>query len=231
MKREEIFKEYKKFLEVLEVNKEGLLKSNQTIRFVTYPYIGSNYGRLTRILFIGLDVGADEKRGIQTFEERRNAIEEKEIQLHNPHIAGTYICALFFLKEKLGLKTFWKQNKNKISSQHILKKIVNFEENPLSYVSLTNYHKFVTVGRKNRTGGLDRKFVHKDYEEKLLLKEIELLEPKIIIFQSKQFLTKKFKRLIYKIKKLTDSKIYIGLHPSHRGNKSPEYLIDSLTLL
>jgi len=225
-----IIREYNDFFKRLGIDKKGILMKDSNLKFATYPYIGSNYGKAKKIFFIGLDIGSDEKlEGFQTFEERRKAIEDKKIINHNPHIAGTYIFSLYFLKDDKNWTEFWNNIKNKSSCQRALKerKLLP-NDNPLSYIALTNFYKFVTVNRTKRTGALNRNYRKKEIEEALLLNEIEFLKPDIIIFQSKQFLDKKYKKFLHTIKKLINGTIYIGLHPSHRGNRSPKYLIKHL---
>ena len=69
---------------------------SQTQKFACYPYIGSLYG-WRRLLVVGLDVAHDDpaEDGIQSFEGRRRAIEEKPLDKHNPHIAGTYFTPAY----------------------------------------------------------------------------------------------------------------------------------------
>ena len=76
-----------------------------TQKFACYPYIGSLYGlRKRRLLVVGLEVAHDNPfgEGIQSFEDRRRSIEEKPIENHNPHIAGTYFTALRYACPALG---------------------------------------------------------------------------------------------------------------------------------
>ncbi len=84
---------YKEFFNVVGVNhKTGELQSNKKLKFATYPYIGSEYGKRTKVLFIGLDIGKDEKRGaILGFMEKREVVEglDSNRKKMNPHIAGT----------------------------------------------------------------------------------------------------------------------------------------------
>jgi len=185
---------YGKLFKEFEINKEtGCLKNNPQIKFPTFPYIGSKYGCSKKILIVGLDIGSDETKGkIQSFEERRQAIEEKErksLSWHNPHIAGTYFTALFFLKGDLNWQDCWDKLKDKPSCQKAL--INNQEElplsNPLSYIALTNYYKFVSVGRENKAGGADRLHQAQESELNFFIKEVKIFNSDIIIFQSKCF--------------------------------------------
>ena len=150
----------------------------------------------------------------------------KNVSEYNPHIAGTYFTALFFLKNKLNLQNYWKEFKNKPTFQQVLKnnkKLPNI--NPLSYVALTNLYKFVSINRKNRDGGENRKYQDKAFELNFLNDEIRILKPDIIIFQSESFWNKK--DLLDKLSKFK-SKIYIGPHPSWRKSRKPSYFIKQI---
>ncbi|HPM85657.1 MAG TPA: hypothetical protein PLI99_01025 [archaeon] len=226
---------YKQFFTEFKINEpNGYLKKYPNLKFATFPFIGSKYGKTKKILFIGLDVGSDEhKNRITSFEIRRLDIENKSLTKHNQHIAGTYITALKFLKKDLKLESYWdnieKNNKFK-SCQAVLKsQNSNYipSQNLLSYIALTNYHKFVTIERENKSGGQDRKNLNKSVEENLLITEIKSLEPDQIIFQSKTF--EKNYNLIELIKKETKIKeIYIGPHPSYHGNKNPKIFTNQI---
>ena len=89
---------YKKFFRKMKIDGQtGKLLSKTNLKFPTYPYIGSDYGKCKNILIVGTDIGKDENvNGIQTFKERNASIEGKDLAEHNPHIAGTYFTALYF---------------------------------------------------------------------------------------------------------------------------------------
>lgn len=193
-------------------------------KLATFPYIGSNYGLSKKILFIGLDIGEDETpKEIQSFEMRNSNLEDSR----NNHISGTYFTALYFLKEDLKVENLWndivtngatfKQSLKKFNELNIL--------NPVSYSSLSNYYKFVTKNRKGRSGDLDRKYINQEIEELLFIKEIEALNPNIIIFQSVQFNNGRFSKMIQQLV-AEKRKVYIGPHPSHRGTKIPQKFIN-----
>ena len=105
----ELTKKYRELFERYGIDEQtGQLEYCPCRKFATYPYIGSQYGEAAKILIVGLDIGEDEtpeRPGqpgwFQSFEERRAAIEDKELRKHNPHIAGTYFTALFFLKDDI----------------------------------------------------------------------------------------------------------------------------------
>lgn len=221
---------YKNFFMELEVDENtGILQSNKLLKFAAFPFIGSRYGKTKKLLIIGLDIGSDEKKtGIISYEERRKIIEDKDISYHNPHISGCYISALYILKKELNWNTCWNDIKNVRTCQKALQnKDFLPRENPLSFISFTNYHKFVTIERKNRAGGENRKYINKSAEEKLLIKEVKILCPDVILFQGAKFYSRIFNHLISTLK-TSNNIILIGPHPSYRGEgkREPEYFVN-----
>ena len=221
----ELKSKYLELFKKFEIDeKTGNLKNVPEIKFPTFPYIGSKYGDSKRVLIVGLDIGSDEKvGGVQSFEERRKSIEDKPLSKHNPHIAGTYFTALFFLKDALNLQDFWNKLKNISSCQKALqnKQFLPFF-NPLSYIALTNYYKFVSINRKNRTGGENRTHLDEKIELDFFIEEVKIFNPDIIVFQSKSF---RYKSTL--LKRLLDMKksIYIGTHPAYREKREPDYFV------
>ncbi len=214
--------------------KTGILKTEshqntrkcKKVRFPTYPYIGSNYGKYSpAILFVGLDKGKDEKEHIQDFNGRNSSIEKKEFHLLNPHIAGTYFTALHFLEKNLNWGNKWNEIGKTHTCQQILKNKKDClpEENPLSHISLTNFYKFVDVGRNYKSGGKNRKHYKKDIEQEFFIKEVNIFNPDIIIFQSLEFNRKEEILSFVSTNKRT---VYVGPHPSYRGKKRPAYFVE-----
>lgn len=213
---------YKEFFNVVGVNhKTGELQSNKKLKFATYPYIGSEYGKRTKVLFIGLDIGKDEKRGaILGFMEKREVVEglDSNRKKMNPHIAGTYVSTIYFFKKNWGMIRNTRSYKG-----GIMKFREKCEDNLLSYISFTNLHKFVTKDRRYRSGGKDREYIWQERELKLLMDEIKIFKPNILLFQSKKFGESKYVELIKKLRKqYKDMKIYIAPHPSYRGVRAPQ---------
>jgi hypothetical protein len=176
------------------------------------PYIGSKYyNARKKILFVGMDVGKDETPGrFQDLQERNSNI-ECDINF-NPHIAGTYCSALFLLKNEYNWQNVW----DKLCSYYTYSQATktqnhSFNENPLSFIALTNLHKFVTISREFRSGNENRKFLHKEYEESILLKEIEILQPDLILFQGKLPCSNTIKEI-----KAKNIEIIFAYHPSNR---------------
>lgn len=209
-------------------------------KFATYPYVGSKYGKngnAEKILFIGRDIGRGHWEGrIQSFSERRRGIEDKDFCCHNHHIAGTYMTALYFLKDKFGRSAQWEEIVNTgLISKSVLsdrKELLPSEDplpyskNPLSYCALTNYHKFMTKGEEKMRNGKNLEWLGRDKEEGLFREEIEILDPDIVIFQGKN------KKFLQAAKNLHSKgkvrEIYVGYHPSYVPAQKPEELIKSI---
>jgi hypothetical protein len=224
----ELQKIYKDLFKKFEIDENtGCLKNSPHIKFPTFPYIGSKYGISKKVLIVGLDIGSDEKiGGIQSFEERRKAIEDKPVSKHNPHIAGTYFTALFFLKENLNLQSYWNKLKNTSSCQRALQKQEELPDvNPLSYIALTNYYKFVSLNRKNKSGGENRNHQDPKTELNFFIEEIKIFNPDIIVFQSNSF---KYKRKLIKKLIAMGILVYVGPHPAYRGKREPEHFIKQI---
>ena len=190
-------------------------------KFATYPYVGSEYGSAKKILFVGLDIGKDPRPGrIQSFSERRISIEDKPVSRHNPHIAGTYMTTLYFLKDELGWHSHWERIISAgATCQMVLRNRRDIlpSENPLSYCALTNYHKFVKEHRKLRTGSADRTDLNKEVEREMFDVELETFAPDIVVFQGTGF-----ERKMAGMKK-TGTRFYVAPHPANRetGGRKP----------
>lgn len=211
----ELKNKYRELFEKYEIDPTtGSLKCYPDLKFPTSPYIGSRYGEAKKTLIVGLDIGSDETPGkFQCFDERRQAIEEKSVYEHNPHIAGTYFTALYFLKDELGWNDCWNQTKNISTCQQALKSGRDLPtSNPLSYIALTNYYKFVTENRDNKAGGKNRKYLDKDFDQGFFVEEVEIFEPDIVIFQSTEFKHKK--SVLYRLLN-TRRAVYVGPHTSY----------------
>ena len=219
---------YNNFIKNFHIDKKTGYVSNSDKKLATLPFIGSKYGSKRRVLFIGMDIGCDEHDGITPIKQRRKDIEGLAYENLNPHIAGTYFLSLFFLRKEKEYTAIWEKVKDLNNTcQMILKhnrKELGLEEidNCLSYVSLTNYYKFVTIDRENRAGGLDRNYLKKDDEISLLWNEIEILDPEVIFLQSQSFFN-----IPIRCKKHV--KVIVGNHPSSResGTRIPRNMIET----
>lgn len=150
---------------------------------------------------------------MQDFKDRRERFEGIKPENQNPHISGTYITSLYLMEERYGLKEDLKTNDT--SFKDAIKSIETPDINPLSFVALTNVYKYVEVGSDNRKTGRE---IKKDLavQYKLLADEINILEPEIIILQSREF---------EPVLNLGDwkGKLYLGPHPSYPGISPREY--------
>ena len=233
--RRNLEKAYSGFFEEMGIDADtGCLDRLPGKKFATYPYVGSKYGDTKKILFVGLDIGKDPRPDrIQSFDERRASIEGKPLECHNPHMAGTYMTALYFLKDGLDWDSHWRKIiRADVSGQKVLRYWDDLlpSENPLSYCALTNYHKFVKERRSHRSGGTDRSYLNRELERKLLNEELEALNPDIVVFQSEKF-EGKVEGL--NLKKKAGVRLYVGPHPSNRskGGRKPNVYVSSINPL
>lgn len=230
MSSEQLKKEYLIFFDDFNIDSNtGELRDYTNQKFATMPYIGSKYVNANyKILFVGQDIGADETPGrIQSFEERRMAIEKD--CCYNPHIAGTYSSALFLLKDYYEWKDVWNKHREFSTYSQATKHILHKDgENPLSFITLTNLHKFVTVERQHRAGKENREFLKRETEENILLKEIEALKPNLIFFQGKLPSHSTIEKI-----KLRNIEITKARHPSYRekGGRKPDVYIKTFSNL
>ena len=208
-------------------NKVTGVVNNTNKKVATYPYIGDKYGKSKKILVVGLDLGQDETPGsIQSLVDRNSSLKSVHNKM-NFHMGGTYFTALYLLKESLGYNDFYDLTKNETIFNTIIKRHINDlpSENPLDYICLTNFFKYVTVNREDRRGDFDRHNIDPNLREiELFLSEIKILDPEIIFLQSMDFNKESFKSILDKI--LVDNRqIIIGYHPSKAlpKLKYPEY--------
>ena len=215
---------YRHFFRDIEIDPEtGTTPRQADRKFATYPYIGSRYGAdpdVKRLLVVGLDIGSDETSGrLQHFEERRQAIECKPLPSLNPHIAGTYFTALKY--------SFpgheWDRVKDRDQTcRAILRDGYALGSNPLSHVALTNFYKWVTIGRRNKGGGQDRKHVDRHLETALFLQEVRVLAPHVVVFQGAAFGKARFRQVRDSI--APEVEWHVVVHPSWRGSRRPKHI-------
>ena len=200
---------------------------SQTQKFACYPYIGSFYGlRNKRLLVVGLEVAHDNPfgEGIQSFEDRRRSIEEKPLEKHNPHIAGSYFTALRYACPELGWDRF---ADSRLSCEKLLKAGEDLPEpNPLSFIALTNFHKWITKGARKTAGTRDRVTFDRKLEERLLCEEVEILKPDVVVFQGADYAKPRFQRLRSMIE-WHGRECLVVYHPSNRmhGGRLPGWVV------
>ena len=236
---EELGEAYNQFFKDMDIDEKSgkfIRNKHSDKKFATYPYVGSKYGNngnAKKILFIGQDIGIGRWTlgHIQYFSERRAGIEEKPLYCHNPHIAGTYMTALYFLKDKFDGSARWEKI---VDTGFTCKRVLSDRkellpsENPLSYCALTNYHKFMTKGVEKMRDRDKRnlEWLCRDKEEGLFRKEIEIFGPDIVIFQGKN---EEFPRAAENLNSKGEVReIYVGYHPSYVPAQKPEELIKSI---
>lgn len=169
---------------------------------------------------MGLEIGSDEKPkgGMIGFEEKRGFVEGKE--KHRPHVYGMGVATIFLLKSLFKNKQRAKILQGKTYKDAFeLAKEINKDINLLSYIAMTNCHKFVTINSERKSGSKDGKHISTNDEWDLLVEEVRILRPKFLVFESKKFTTDHwFKPLIDEIKKQNkNTEIYTSYHPSARG--------------
>ncbi len=215
---------YNDFFKKMNINPQSGLwlnaPENVHVKFETMPFLGHNYAEApVKILFAAYDLGNDESDGIQTFEERHEAIVSNP---SSPHIAGTYVATLCLLKEQ------YRDEWNRILANETKSNITVIKESPdgvLEHVAITNRWKFVTANREYRQGGSDRVYRNKDAEVELFYKEVEILNPDIIWFQGTKGVYEYAERL-----KAQGRKVYIAYHPSnHFGDEINGEKVDCRT--
>ncbi|WP_313600037.1 hypothetical protein [Epilithonimonas vandammei] len=230
MNLEQLKADYLKFFEEFKINQTtGILEDYPSVKFATMPHIGSKYSESKyKILFVGQDIGKDETVNyFQDFYERNQSVEKPSN--FNPHIAGTYSSALFLLKDLYKWDDVWEKHNSYSTYSQATKNILHKEnENPLSFIALTNLHKFVTSSRENRAGDVDRKFIKREVEEKILIKEIEALKPNLVLFQGK-----KPSGITLEIIKSKNIEVKLAKHPSYRAKngRKPEVYVETFDYL
>lgn len=212
---------YRRFFCNMGIDPEtGTIPRQTDWKFATYPYIGSKYNAdpdVKRLLVVGRDIGSDETPGrLQHFEERRRAIECKPLPSLNPHIAGTYFTALKYAFP--GQE--WNQVRDRDQTcQAILKNGYALRSNPLSYIALTNFYKWVTIGRQNKGGGQDCTLVDPRLERELFLDEVRLLAPHVVLFQGADFDKPRFRPVRDAL--ASEVEWHVLAHPSWRVSRRP----------
>ena len=134
----------------------------------------------------------------------------------NPHIAGTYFTALKYAFPGQD----WDQVRDRDQTcQAILRDGYALGSNPLSHIALTNFYKWVTVGRRKKGGAQDCTHVDPHLERALFLEEVRLLAPHIVVFQGADFDKARFRQVRDAIP--SDVEWHVLVHPSWRGGRRP----------
>lgn len=157
-----------------------------TKRFSGMPFIGDNYGEYSpKILIVGSDIGSDERKSDNTFHDfhskRKNCMSGK----YYAHLAGTYMTALYLLRNCEQFRGMWQDSMCGITAQGALKRLNASQIAEVAHaIALTNLHKFVTVNRKGKSGADDRNWIDHDKELAIFIEEIKCFAPDIVILQA-----------------------------------------------
>ena len=200
------------FFRLLNVDPATGWVTKQYLKFASYPHVGSRYGDMKRLMFVGMDIGSDTTPGeIHSYDNRRSDIEEALVHRPNPHMSGTYITAMHFLAEGCSEWQRWLADAN---SDLVPQRLLNDtnrvpSRNPLSYIAFTNYYKFLLFHNGTKVQ------LERGLEEQFLKEEARLLAPDIIVLQSAGF--RRLESLLNDLSQIAD--VFVGNHPSVRGEK------------
>ena len=206
--------------------------ADSNMRFTGYPYVGQNYSKAPiKLLFVSLDVGADECGDSDTFhsfKDRQDIFPEGQLDF-NPHIAGIYATTLFIMKNEMGWTrawdALWSQRDTHKNAKAIRMSYDFLPKDLMSYIAYDNRFHFVTINRGRRTGGKDRHYLNATIEGQLLLDEIEILSPDVIVFQGKDGL---WNCHIEELRKT--HRVVVAYHPScyqYHADKL-QYIVESI---
>ena len=207
------------FSKAMGFNEETGLLPNGKKRFSGMPFIGNDYGKFSpKILIVGSDIGCDEKRKDNTyhnFDTKRECCIRPSKREYRAHLCGTYMTALYLLKEVAPFSSMWQENLSDKTATLALKTLDTEQIQQIANaIALTNLHKFVTKVRTKRSGDEDRKWIDYDKEFATFIKEVKCFAPDIIILQAINSISK---AEIEQIKQATgDAAVYKLTHPSTR---------------
>ena len=222
------------FSKAMGFDKETGMLPNSKKRFTGMPFIGNDYGKFSpKILVVGSDIGCDERRGDNTYHyfdtKRKNCILPSK-RGYSAHLCGTYITALYLLKEVAPFNSMWQENFSNKTATHALKTLKTEQIQMIAdAIALTNLHKFVTKGRANRSGDKDRKWIDHDKEFATFIEEVKCFAPDIVIIQRIGLLPEDDLKRIRQIV----GQVYTLPHPSsgareRGGCNVQKYIIDYL---
>ena len=222
------------FSNAMWFDKETGLLPNGEKRFSGMPFIGNDYGKFSpKILVVGSDIGCDERRRDNTdhyFDTKREDCIRPSKREYRAHLCGTYITALYLLKEVAPFNSMWQENFSNKTATHALKTLKTEQIQMIAdAIALTNLHKFVTKDRTNRSGDKDRKWIDHDKEFATFIEEVKCFAPDIVIIQRIGLLPEDDLKRIRQIV----GQVYTLPHPSsgareRGGCNVQKYIIDYL---
>ena len=196
-----------------------------TKRFSGMPFIGDNYGEYSpKILIVGSDIGSDEcvrnntkdVNGTPLYYHDFHSKRENCVNVaYKAHLAGTYMTALYLLRNCDEFKAMWQESMCEKTAHWALKMLSASQIAEIAHaIALTNLHKFVTVGREGKSGGDDRIWIDHDKEFAIFIEEVKCFAPDIIILQAINSMTNED---IEQIKQAVKGvAVYKLTHPSTR---------------
>ena len=213
------------FSKAIGFDKETGLLPNGKKRFAGMPFVGFRYSEQTpKILIVGEDIGSDECVINNTkdingtplyyhdFDSKRNNCVNVE---YKAHLAGTYMTALYLLRNCDKFKDMWKESMCDRTAHWALKMLSASQIAEIAHtIALTNLHKFVTVVREGKSGDQDRNWLDHDKEFATFIEEVKCFAPDIIILQAINSMTNED---IEQIKQAAGgASVYKLTHPSTR---------------
>ncbi len=159
-------------------------------RFAGYTAIGSAYAPDNGILFVSLDIGADP--GPKPLEDWICRGGENGWP-KNPHHNGMRLQAAKLLPGTVHCRYLDRVKDRGLRAKEIWKHWRGPDApaaDPLDHAAVTNFYKFVTLGRKTMRGAWDRCHRvggrHGPPEKRLLLGQIKVLRPAHIVFHGRR---------------------------------------------
>lgn len=180
---------YKHFFKTYGIdNISGIIAKDTAVRFAGYPYVGRKYLEAKkRVLFYGLDLGSDECANNEvkyhTIETRREPgrVLGKDgiVGWHHNVIGAIYRISLGLLKDDHHFDGFdaMKGFEDR-TPKYALRRVGGLvSDDVLNYIVFSNSFKFVSDGRKLKSGGQDRIY----YDIEILKREVDILKPNIVV--------------------------------------------------
>jgi hypothetical protein len=222
------------FSKAMGFNGETGLLPNGKRRFSGMPFIGNDYGKFSpKILIVGSDIGCDERGKDNTyhnFDTKRERCIRPSKREYYAHLCGTYMTALYLLKEVASFNSMWQENFSDKTATLALKTLNTEQIRQIANaIALTNLHKFVTKDRPDRSGDKDRKWIDHDKEFATFIEEVKCFAPDIIIIQAINSMTNEdIEQIKQSVKGVA---VYKLTHPSTRrkgGRIVHKLIIDPL---
>ena len=185
----------KDFSKAMGFNKETGVLPNNKKRFSGMPFVGFRYSEQTpKILIVGEDIGSDEcvinstkdVNGTPLYYHDFHSKRENCVNVaYKAHLAGTYMTALYLLRNCDKFKDMWEESMCDRTAHWALKMLSASQIAEVAHaIALTNLHKFVTVNRKGKSGADDRNWIDHDKEFAIFIEEVKCFAPDIIILQA-----------------------------------------------